>query len=342
MQTSSKQPKYKHLLLIRFSALGDVAMLPHAVRAFKAAYPDVRVTVLTREFLKPLFDGLDVDFIFVDFRGKHKGMKGLWQLASEIKSAGVDAIADTHGVHRSRILCLMCRLKAWLPSKAINKGRIEKWFRVGYSKHSAVPLRHTVHRYCTAIRRLGFDFENPEPVTKPVLVNPMGEKRGRWIGIAPFSAHAGKTYPEDMCEELIEKLSQRFDRVFIHSGGGNEAAFAERMEGRFENVTALWGKVKLAEERDLVSHLDCVVTMDSFVMHLASLVATPSVSIWGATHPEFGFLGYGYAERGVLQEDIPCRPCSVYGNKPCKKGDYQCLRAITPDMVVARVEEILK
>ena len=39
----------KHILLVRLSALGDVAMLPHVVRAFKQAYPDVKVTILTRE-----------------------------------------------------------------------------------------------------------------------------------------------------------------------------------------------------------------------------------------------------------------------------------------------------
>lgn len=341
MEIKSKKHKYNHLLLIRFSALGDVAMLPHAVRALKAEYPDVRVTILTREFLAPLFDGLDVDFLFVDFEGKHKGMAGLWRLAGEVKQLGVDAIADMHGVHRSRILRRMCFMRALIPNSGIHKGRIEKWFRMGYSRHSAVPLKHTVLRYCGVLRRLGFAFPAPKPATKPRLNNPMGEKQGTWVGFAPFSAHKGKTYPEDMSEELIAMMSQRYDRVFIHSGGGSEAAFAERMEAKYKNVTALWSRLRLAEERDLISHLDCVVTMDSFVMHIASLVATPTVSIWGATHPELGYKGYGSSDIGVLQEEMPCRPCSVYGKKPCKTGTYKCLRAITPDMVVAKVDEIL-
>lgn len=327
---------------MRFSALGDVAMLPHAVRALKSAYPDLKVTVLTKEFLKPLFDGLDVNLMFADFKGAHKGMAGLWRLAGEIKAAGVDAIADMHGVHRSRILSHMCRLRGFIPSKTIHKGRIDKWFRVGYGNHNAKPLKHTVTRYCGVLRRMGYVFPKPEPATKPMLVNPMGEKKGTWIGFAPFSAHAGKTYPKDMSEELIALLSQRYDRVFIHSGGGEEAKFAESMEAKYSNVTALWSRLKMSQERDLISHLDCVITMDSFVMHLASLVATPAVTIWGATHPEFGFLGYGLDEKGVLQVELPCRPCSVYGKKPCKGGTYKCLRAITPQMVVDKLEEMLK
>lgn len=338
----NKTPKYKHLLIVRFSALGDVAMLPHAVRALKKEYPDLKVTILTKEFLKPLFDGLDVGFMFVDFEGRHKGFKGLWRLAGEIKSAGVDAIADVHGVHRSRILRRMCRLRGFIPCKAIHKGRIDKWFRVGYSRSSAKPLKHTVMRYCGVLRRMGYKFAAPEPASKPLFKNPMGDKQGTWIGFAPFSAHPGKTYPEDMSEQLVDMLSKRYDRVFIHSGGGEEAAFAERMEAKYSNVTALWSRLKMSEERDLISHLDCVVSMDSFVMHLASLVATPTVTVWGATHPEFGFLGYGLGEEGVLQVEMPCRPCSVYGKKPCKSGKYECLRAITPEMIMDRVAEIIK
>lgn len=335
------QPKYKHLLIIRTSALGDVAMLPHCVRAFKEAYPKVKVTILTKKFLRPLFDGLDLNFIFVDDVDGKSEFGKLWRLAAIIKRAGVDAIADVHGVHRSALLRLLCRVRGFIPSRKIFKGRIEKWFRMGYSRETAIPLKHSVIRYCDVIRSFGFEFDDPKPAVKPSFENPMGIKSGRWVGFAPFSAHEGKTYPAGMREELVGLLAERFDEVFIHSGAGEEAAFAEAMEKKYENVTALWRRLPFSEERDLISHLDCVITMDSLVMHLAALVATPTVSIWGATHPEFGFTGYGSDSRGILQDEMPCRPCSVYGNKPCKSGDYKCLKAITPERVIERVEEIL-
>ena len=136
-------------------------------------------------------------------------------------------------------------------------------------------------------------IQEKEGLSAAEMSKVMNKKSGLWIGFAPFSAHAGKTYPAPMREELVRLLAERFDEVFIHSGGGEEAAFSEAMESRYNNVTALWRRLPFKEERDLISHLDCVVTMDSLVMHLAALVATPTVSIWGATHPEFGFTGYG-------------------------------------------------
>ena len=162
-----------------------------------------------------------------------------------------------------------------------------------------------------------------------------------WVGFAPFSAHRGKTYPEEQSRELVRMLSERYGWVFIHGGGGAEQAFAEEMERTYPNVTALYGKVRFAGEMDLIANLDCVVAMDSLVMHMASLVATPVVSVWGATHPGLGFFGYGCDPRGILQADMECRPCSVFGNKPCRYGDYRCLRRIAPEAIADRVERLL-
>lgn len=329
----------RHILVIRISAMGDVAMVPHALRALREAYPDVRVTVLTRPLFKPFFAGLDVDFLEADYAGRHKGVLGLLRLAGEARRRGIDAVADMHGVLRSRIVGLLLRLHG-MPAARIDKGRIEKWFRLGCTNPAASPLKHTVVRYCDVLRRLGFVFDDPQPAAKPVRPNPFGEKKGVWIGFAPFSAQAGKTYPEDLAAGLVAGLSARYDRVFIHSGGGGEAAFAERMEREHPNVTALWGRVRFAGELDLIANLDCVVSMDSLAMHMASLVATPVVSVWGATHPALGFLGYGCPPEGVVQLDLPCRPCSVYGQRRCKFGDYRCMR-IPPQAVLDRVEECL-
>ena len=249
----------RHILVIRNSAMGDVAMVPHALRALREAYPDVRVTVLTRPLFKPFFAGLDVDFLEADYAGRHKGVLGLLRLAGEARRRGIDAVADMHGVLRSRIVGLLLRLHG-MPAARIDKGRIEKWFRLGCTNPAASPLKHTVVRYCDVLRRLGFVFDDPQPAAKPVRPNPFGEKKGVWIGFAPFSAQAGKTYPEDLAAGLVAGLSARYDRVFIHSGGGGEAAFAERMEREHPNVTALWGRVRFAGELDLIANLDCVVS----------------------------------------------------------------------------------
>jgi ADP-heptose:LPS heptosyltransferase len=96
------------------------------------------------------------------------------------------------------------------------------------------------------------------------------------------------------------------------------------------------------QELILMSHLDVMVSMDSANMHLASITGTPVVSIWGATHPLAGFLGFNQNEENAIQTDLDCRPCSIYGNKPCRRGDYACLNSIPPERIVDRISTLIK
>ena len=340
MGRKSNGPLPRHLLVLRTSAMGDVAMLPHALRALCAACPDLKVTVATRRLFYPFFEGLPVDFLEVDTKGVHHSLRGMWRLAAEARRLGVDAVADVHDVLRSKAFRLSMLLHG-IPTAHIDKGRAEKRRFIRTGGRGMKPLRHTVLRYCDVFRQLGFMFPDPTPAPHRTLENPFGPKQGRWVGFAPFSAHRGKTYPEAQARELVRLLAEHFDRVFIHSGGDTEKTFAEEMERTYPNVTALAGKFRLDGEMALVSNLDCVVAMDSLVMHLAALVGTPVVSIWGATHPGLGFLGFGAPEEGIVQADCDCRPCSVFGNKPCRFGDWHCLTAITPEMVTDRVERLI-
>lgn len=330
----------KHLLVLRTSAMGDVAMLPHALRALCAAYPELRVTVATQAMFKPFFRGLQVDFLDVKLKDEHHSLLGMWRLAREARRRGVDAVADVHDVLRSSAFDLSMSLHGIRVAR-IQKGRREKHHALASEGHFE-PLKHSVVRYCDTFRRLGFVFDDPMPAVKPDWACPLGEKQGCWVGFAPFSAHAGKTYPEAESRRLVELLAARYDRVFIHGGGGQEQVFAEAMEQQYPNVTALFGKVRFAGEMEVMAHEDCLISMDSLAMHMASLVATPVVSIWGATHPNLGFLGWGCRAEDALQVDLPCRPCSVFGAKPCKFGDYRCLTAITPERIVAQIEKVVR
>ena len=84
-----------------------------------------------------------------------------------------------------------------------------------------------------------------------------------------------------------------------------------------------------------------MLSMDSANMHLASLVELPVVSVWGATHPYCGFTGWHQNPANEVQADLPCRPCSVFGNKPCQRGDYACLRGIDYHAIVQRLDNVI-
>lgn len=337
----------KHVLIIRLSAMGDAAMVSPVVEAFVADNPGVKVTVLTRPFFQAFFRNIEgVGFLDPDFKGRHKGLKGLMRLYREIKALDVTHIADMHDVLRTKVLRPLLWLNGCKVAK-IDKGRKEKKALTRKFNKQFHPLTPTVERYVDVLRRLGFKFAEPvAPKHSPIALSEeilavTGPKDGVWIGVAPFAQHKGKIYPIARMDELIVLLAAKYSRVFIFGGGEYEQEFAECMQERYDNVVSVIGKLKLVQELDLISNLDAMVTMDSSSMHMASLVGTPAVSVWGATHPYAGFYGFGQDAANAVQLDLDCRPCSVYGNKPCIYDDYRCLTRIAPQMIFERVESVV-
>ena len=90
-----------------------------------------------------------------------------------------------------------------------------------------------------------------------------------------------------------------------------------------------------------MSLLHVMVAMDSANMHLARLVAAPVVSIWGATHPWAGFYGYDLPGDWAVQSDLDCRPCSVFGNKVCHRGDFACMQQVSSTTVLQKIEKVM-
>ena len=334
MRRNSRQ---EHVLIIRFSAMGDVLMSLFAVYALRETYPELKITVAT----KPRFAGFysevpDVDVLTLDAKGSSKSLMRIVALA--VKS-GVTAVADIHDSLRSRIMRL-CLWLCGIRSAGYRKGRLQRPRIKGKGMHIK-PLRHNVLRFCDVFARLGYPVQEPaQKRTKRQIPEVFGKKSGRWIGYAPFASKQTKIYPEHLSRRLIELMSTSFERVFIFSGPGKEQDFAMQMEKAFSNVTGVFGKTDIWGELALMSNLDAVVTMDSSSMHLAALAGTPLVSVWGATHPAAGFMGYGYdAERNCIQLDLPCRPCSIYGEGQCRYGDMRCLSGISPEMIMKKVSE---
>jgi ADP-heptose:LPS heptosyltransferase len=336
------KPLPKHLLIIRLSAMGDVAIAVPVIKALREKYPEVKITVLTRPFFAPFFRGIrDMRFFHLNLKVRHKGFWGLFRLARDAKKEGVDAVADMHDVIRSQIIRKLLRMRGCRVSH-IDKGKSEKrrLCRRGFEDYHQ--LRTSVERYADVLRDLGFDI-TPQPAADMKLPVPLaidylyGKKTGYWIGIAPFAKHTAKMYPFEQMERATLEIAGKAQRVFVFGGGKEEQRLAEQLASQADNITSVIGTINLGEELNLISNLDAIVTMDSSAMHMASLVGTPVVSIWGGTHPYAGFLGFGQDPANIVSLPLECRPCSVYGNKQCRFGDYRCLAGITPGQVVERV-----
>lgn len=342
--------KIQHILVIRLSAMGDVAMSVPVISAFVDANPKVKITILTRDFFTPFFEDIPNVTVFCpDLKGRHKGFLGIRRLAKELAGLQIDAVADLHDVLRSNILIQLLRLKG-IPFKQINKGRAEKKALTRATNKVFKPLKKTHNRYAEVFKKLGFHLDLSVYATRsvkkplsPEICQYIGNTEKQLIGIAPFAAHEGKMYPLEEMEQVIKKLSKEY-HVLLFGGGKNEKEALRKIAVKYGDVVNITGQFSFKEELAIISNIDVMVSMDSGNGHLAAMFGVEVFTIWGVTHPYAGFTPFNQPEENQIIPDLtefPLIPTSIYGNK-YPEGYLKCFETISVKEIISKIENHLK
>jgi ADP-heptose:LPS heptosyltransferase len=335
-----------HILVIRTSAMGDVALTTPVIAGLRKQYPDIKITLLTRSFFEQFFYSFEgLNLFLAEFNKKHKGFTGIIRLFRDIKNKNkIDHVIDLHNVLRSRIICFLFKLSG-VPATIIDKGRSEK--KAVIKGRIKVQLKHSVERYCDAFARAGFPVS---PSNVPCLkLSPGGlsEISGLQInmddmniGVAPYAKQKLKIWPEEYMIKLLKLISEKRSVKIWLFGGYDEIEQLKRFGSMVPNSFLVAGKLSLAGEIALISRLDIMITMDSGNMHMAAMVGTAVISIWGGTDPLTGFGAWQQSDEYALRipvEELTCRPCTVFGKGECRRKDFACMTWLTPEKVFERL-----
>jgi len=332
--------------------MGDVAMTVPVIRAFVEQNKNVKVTVVSRPFFKPFFDGIDrVNFFAVDVKERHKGFLGLLKLYSDLKELNIDAVADLHNVLRSKVIRTLFALSGKKVAFT-DKGRKEKKQLTRIENKIFKPLKTMFERHVDTFSKLGFSIDLTSgsvgtnfPI-KAILSNEIltisGEKQNlNWIGIAPFAQYESKVYPKDLMQKVIDELaSNDQNKIFLFGGGRKEIEILNQFSNGKKNVIVVAGKINLNQELQLISNLDVMLSMDSGNAHIAAMLGIKVITLWGATHPFAGFSPFNQPLENCLTADrnqYPLLPTSVYGNKKVEGYD-DVMRSISVESVLEKVD----
>lgn len=346
-QTSAK----KHIIAIRLSAMGDVAMTVPVLRALTTQYPKVKVTVVSRSSYQPFFEDIhNVNFFAAEVEGRHKGVFGLIRLYKDLKALKVYGVADLHNVLRSKVVTAIFSIRG-KKTATLDKAREEKKALIRAHNKIFAPLTPMVQKHAEVFKKLGFAIDLSQPVfPEPKMPDDevlaiSGKKGGQWIGIAPFAQHRSKIYPLDLMHKVIDVLATDSNRkLFLFGGGKTETETLRHFANGKDNVVVVAGKLKLKQELRLISNLDLMLSMDSGNAHMAAMLGINVVTLWGATHPYTGFGPFNQPYDNAIvsdREQFPLLPTSVYGDKKVK-GYEDVMRSIPPEAVVNKINDILK
>lgn len=329
--------------------MGDVALTTPVIRGFRAQYPDVGLTIVTQKAFEQYFYSIDnIDFFFPDYKARHKGFAGILRLYRDLrKESPADMVIDLHDVLRTKILRVLFTL-ATVPCRVINKGRREK--REVIRGRFRKPLKHSVERYADVFAAAGFPVVPAgvpciipsAPALEEALHLPFKSEELN-IGVAPFTRHVIKSWPEGRIVKLIQLIAERRSTKVWLFGGPDEKEKLSKLASQIPGSFIVTGAMSLSGELALMGKLDFMISMDSSNMHMAALTGTRVISIWGATDPLSGFTAWQQPDECSVRipvEELTCRPCSVYGKGTCRRGDLACLNWLTSEMVFERLTRL--
>ena len=336
----------KKIAVLRFSALGDVAMLVPILRMAKKQYPDIELNIFTKKPFDQIFHTADISATGINFKNEYKGILGLRNLAQEIDLQNFDVILDMHSVLRTYILDFFSSTKF----HRLDKGRAEKAAMIKAKERPEKPLLSMHERYAAVFEKAGYKL-NLQTQLDPIAVKklpelPFSPDASRpFIGIAPFSAHASKEYPLEKMKMVIRKIQAEIKvNILLFGGGKVEEEKLNSLANEFENVFSTASVLSLQDQIKWMSQLKLMISMDSGNGHLASVMGIPVITIWGATHPYLGFQPFDQPQENQLLPDAekyPAIPVSVFGKT---KDEYyaNAIGSIDPSAIVKQVISNLK
>ena len=320
----------KKILVIRFSSIGDIVLTTPVIRCLKHKYPDSEIHFITKKSFSNVVASNPYisKVISID--------KEVKEVAQQLKKEGYSFVVDLHKNIRSRQVISAVKAK----NTSFKKYNWEK-FLLTHFKLNKMPDLHIVDRYLATISELdvvndlkGLDF----------FIDPKNKVSDlpfdNYLALVVGAAHRTKALTAQKISEIIESVN--FPIVLV--GGEDDKEKGEKaifLSDDSSQVFNACGTYNLEQSASILKQSKCVITPDTGMMHIASALNKPVISIWGNTVPEFGMYPYIPQSKELVHivevKEINCRPCSKIGYEKCPKQHFNCIQNID----VQEVKEIV-
>ncbi len=331
-----------HILIIRLSAFGDVAMTVPAISVLRDNYPSVKITILTTEFFSSLYNQIpNINFLF--FKSEHKSIYGLFRLSTQIIKINPDLIIDLHDVLRTKIIRLFLAYK-FNRISVIDKGRKQKKSLINGQIFRRLKPMHQRYADAFSSENMNINLDLFKTYNKININDKTHEfdPNKRLIGIAPFARHNCKEYSLENILKLIDLIGPGY-QILIFGGPGEEEKKIKKICKEKINTYLVSSNYSLDEQMAVISNLGLMISMDSANGHITSLFGVNVITIWGATHPFIGYSPINQPEKNSIIPDLekfPKVPVTIYGSR-CPKDYVNAINSIQPKKILKRFNELV-
>lgn len=325
-----------HILIIRFSSIGDIILTTAVVRCIRNAYPSARISFLTKKEYVPLVT-YNADINEVIAFDKQAGTAALIRQVALLKP---DWLVDLHNNIRSNLLRFRFRFPE---ASTYSKQSFRRMLLLRFGNSFLKEAKPVFLKYFDAVRHRQITYDGAgTSVTVPVEeVNEIREKLASdgWsadkplVVICPGASFRNKEWIPGKFSEVADRLVETKDAYVVFLGGKADRQLCERIIGGMNTKAPNYaGQLSLLGSASLLQLAAVVLTNDSGMMHLAQSQKTAVVAIFGPTSRELGF--FPFPEHSiVIEKELPCRPCTTKGLNHCPKKHFNCMHLIGSEEV---------
>jgi heptosyltransferase-2 len=336
-----------HILIIRFSSLGDVVLATAVIDAVQILWPDSRVTFVVKEEFAQAIENNPFVANLIALGPEDRSLRSIVTLSHRLRSEEVDLVIDLQGGPRGRLLAAGVGAGCVVRPRSRRLRRMLMAVRPGQWRRQ---LPHAVERYLECLSPW---TDGGIPSGRPSVYLTPEERAGafevvegiegtRLVAMAPGARWPSKRWPAEYFAILGTALAENGYGVLL-LGSTEEGEVLDDVASGVspkENVKVLAGNLRLLASAFSVSA--AAVCNDSGLMHLATAVGTPTVAIFGPTAPHLGFTPFGDRHK-TLWLGLDCSPCSLHGDKACRKAEGElCMNLLEPHHVLAALRELLE
>lgn len=324
---------FTRFLIIRPGGIGDAALIAPVITSIKKAYPDCHITLLAEQRNDGVFSlvsGVDKVFRYDRPLEFIKALRDRY-----------DVVIDTEQSHRlSAVVARFVRSPIKIGFDTNGRRRM---FTHGIRYDLAA---YEPENFALLLKPLGMDcrsYDGEVTLNVPLQSETNASRllqsidSETFVVIFPGASIPEKRWGADRFRRVAEVLSAFGVKVVV-VGGKEDCRQSEAIAGGGLGLN-LAGMTSLPETAAVIRKSALLLSGDSGVLHIAAGLGVPTVSLFGPGRAS------KWAPRGdhhiVINKELPCSPCTTFGNTPTCPDNARCMRDITVDEVVNAVTMLL-
>jgi len=339
----------KRILIVQLNQLGDSVNFLPALKAIREGWPKAHLTLLTTDIGRKLIEGINIaDELWVADINELKTFRGFLRWLKIVRRSRFDiAIASSDSSSFVSLLFFISLIPA-----RVGFTNPKLSFLFNHKIPFSAKITHLELNLQIA-KSLGLPFDRVCPY--PGIKIPKRDKTELLDKIsnnvklsgAPFAVlHIGSNRPShrwitERYAEVAQFLAEKYSMKIVCIGGREEKALVSSLRKLVNNqcIMDLCCETNVKQLVYVISLAKLFIGHSSGPLHIAYMLGTPTVSLWGASSLTIWGPAFNKEKHICIKADLDCLHCEEV---ICPKGTLECMDLIKTDSVIGEISKLFE